>query len=366
MTSGLIRYGVRRTIQAAFIFCLMTLMLSAVANVRYEVIDRTELQWQVKRSMGPILAQLPDLTAEERDRLVEEQLAAALEAAGMGDPLWVRILRRTAQILRFDFGESVSHQRTIRGFGGQKSSEVGAIIWESLLPTGLLFGGAFAAQIALALLLGLRNARRPGSIVDRGTTVIGLATQSVPTMVFAMLMVSAFVVGLRVFPSDPWVYRFPEGISEVGPWLWDFVTHYTLPFLTLVAIGLGGWAYAFRNLVIGTLQEDFIVTARARGLPERRVLMGHGVRATAPPIVTCVTYGFVYSLWGSFFVEPAFQWPGVGGLYLASIRYNDFTLFFGISVTMTAMYLAATLALDLVYGLLDPRIKVAKSAARLS
>jgi peptide/nickel transport system permease protein len=355
------RYAIRRTIQALLVFGFLVFVFSAIVNVKMEVVDRADVVLQTMQSAALIRNQTPGgMTDEEYKALYDATLERNLTASGLNGPLLVRIYHRAVDVLTLNLGEGMT---TIQGLSNQKSHKVVDVILETVPPTAMLFGGAFIAQVIVALFLGLRNARRPGSFGDRATAVIGLAGLSVPSMVAAMFALAIFVFAVRIFPSDPWVYRYPQAWSEVGPWVWEFVSHYTLPFLTLVAIGFGGWAFAFRNILIGTLQEDFVSAARARGLPERRILFGHVARASAPPLVTAVAYGFVGTLWGSFLVEPIFQWPGIGYLYLYAIRHSGLThLFLGISVLISAFYLAATLILDLIYGLLDPRIKVGASA----
>jgi peptide/nickel transport system permease protein len=112
---------------------------------------------------------------------------------------------------------------------------------------------------------------------------------------------------------------------------------------------------------VQTLHEDFISAARARGLPERKVLYGHGLRTAAPPIATMLTVGMTSVLWGSFLVEPIFQWRGLGMLFMRAILANEINLLMALLVVCTLATQLGLVTLDLVYSWLDPRIRTAGS-----
>lgn len=117
-----------------------------------------------------------------------------------------------------------------------------------------------------------------------------------------------------------------------------------------------------RNLVVGTLQEDFIMSARARGIPERKVLFGHTLRTSAPPIVTIVLLSLIVSMSGGMIFEGIFSWPGLGNLYWISVQQNDIPVLMGNLAFTTGIYQLGLIVLDLIYGFLDPRIKVGGKA----
>jgi peptide/nickel transport system permease protein len=123
-------------------------------------------------------------------------------------------------------------------------------------------------------------------------------------------------------------------------------------------IGFWGRAYYTRNITLGILQEDYIMSARARGLPERRVLYGHTLRSAAPPIVTSALLTLLLSISGAMIFEGIFNWPGMGRLYWAAVQQNDVPVLMANMTVTTALYIAGLVILDLIYGFLDPRIKV--------
>jgi peptide/nickel transport system permease protein len=131
---------------------------------------------------------------------------------------------------------------------------------------------------------------------------------------------------------------------------------------TLVILGFWGRAYITRNIVLSTLQEDFIMSARARGLSERRILFGHTLRAAAPPIVTMSLLALLGSVGGALIFEGIFSWPGLGNLYWVAVQQNDIPVLMGNLTVTTALYIGGLAFLDLIYGFLDPRVKVGGKA----
>jgi peptide/nickel transport system permease protein len=137
----------------------------------------------------------------------------------------------------------------------------------------------------------------------------------------------------------------------------DLLYHMSLPLLTLLLIQFWGVALLSRNIVLGILQDDYIMAARARGLPERRVLFGHTLRTAAPPIVTIALLSLLSSVFGSIVFEGIFSWPGMGNLYWIALEQSDVPVILGLLAVTTGLYIAGLVLLDLIYGFLDPRIK---------
>ncbi len=174
-----------------------------------------------------------------------------------------------------------------------------------------------------------------------------------------MIMIMFFAYQINIFPSG--------GLHTVPPpqgfaYFLDILYHMALPMLTLLIIDFWGTAYLTRNIVLGTLQEDFVMSARARGIPENKVLFGHTMRTSAPPIVTMALLSLLSSISGNILFEGIFSWPGMGNLYWIAIEQNDVPVLMGLLAITTALYIAGLVILDLIYGFLDPRIKVGGKA----
>ena len=138
----------------------------------------------------------------------------------------------------------------------------------------------------------------------------------------------------------------------------DLLWHMTLPLATVVFVSFGAWTYVTRNIVVGTLQEDFVMAARAKGLPERKVLYGHVLRTASPPIVTMSILSLIGSLGGAIITESVFTWPGMGRLYWIALQQGDLRVLLGLTFITTFIFIVAMVLVDLIYGFLDPRVKV--------
>ena len=175
-----------------------------------------------------------------------------------------------------------------------------------------------------------------------------------------MLMIMAFAYFFKFFPSGGLHSTPPPD----GTWanMIDVLHHLVLPVITLVVIGFWGRAFLTRNIVLSTLQEDYIMSARARGIPERKVLYGHALRSAAPPIVTMGMLALIISVSGNIIFEGIFNWPGMGNLYWISVQQNDIPVLMGTLSLTIGLYITGLAILDLIYGFLDPRIKVGGKA----
>jgi len=130
-----------------------------------------------------------------------------------------------------------------------------------------------------------------------------------------------------------------------------------LPLATVVAVSLGGWAYVVRNVVAMRMGEDFVMVARAKGVPERRVLFGHVLRSASPPLVTMVALSLVNSLGGAIISEAVFGWPGMGLLYWISIANSEVMLLGATTYIIILLFVIVVIALNFLYALLDPRVR---------
>jgi len=164
---------------------------------------------------------------------------------------------------------------------------------------------------------------------------------------------------LPVFPSGG-LHALPPPRGLAG--VLDLGYHMALPVITLIAVNFWGVALLARNIVVSILQEDYISAARARGLPERVVLFGHAMRTAAPPLTTIALLSLLSSVFGNIILEGIFSWPGMGNLYWISVEQGDTAVTLGLLAVTTGLYIAGLAALDLIYGLLDPRIKTGTSA----
>jgi len=217
----------------------------------------------------------------------------------------------------------------------------------------LLFTTSTILSLIIGLLIGIRAARKPGGILDRLISTIGVASGNLPVWWVGIIVIVFFSYTLRIFPARATPLIPPSDPAYIPALLY----HMTLPLLTITLLGFGGWAYIVRNLVIGIMQEDYITVAMAKGVPERGILYGHVLKSAAPPVITIVILGLGGSLSGALITEAVFDWPGMGRLFYTAIGALDIPIIIGLTYVTTAVYLASIFIIDLLYGIFDPRVK---------
>jgi peptide/nickel transport system permease protein len=236
---------------------------------------------------------------------------------------------------------------------------VSEVIAGRIWPTILLIGLSTLASIALGIWIGIRQGWRRGSRYDQGMLGFTLFTYSMPEFWFGLLVIMAFAVGVGPFPA-----LFPTGGYETigaGYTGWahvvDVANHMVLPFFVLTLAYLGEYSLIMRSSLLETLGEDFIITARAKGVRENRVLYGHAVpNALLPTMtVTILSLGFVLS--GVITIELIFNWPGLGLLTATAVDARDFPVLQGLFLLFSASVIIANLVADLLYSYLDPRVR---------
>ncbi len=243
-------------------------------------------------------------------------------------------------------------------FGYSRSFSIPAI--EVLVPrlgnTVLLMGLSFALSVALAFPLAIAGARRPGSGRDTAINLLSFAGISVPPFWLALLLIMLFAVAWGVLPASG--MRSDDAMPGFLAALVDRLRHLALPVLTLTLVSVGHYTRYIRAAMIESLRLDFVRTARAKGLPERRVVWGHALGNAMIPILTILALSFGGLLSGALITETIFAWPGMGKAIYDAIMGNDYNLALVGLLLATLTTLLANLAADLGYAWLDPRIKL--------
>jgi ABC-type dipeptide/oligopeptide/nickel transport system permease component len=290
-------------------------------------------------------------------------IARVTEQLGLDRPLPIQYLTYMAQMLTGDWGISIGTKRPV----------LGEIV--SRLPATLeLIAAAMLIAIPLGLLLGVVAARRPGSLPDGVIRVLTLIGVSVPAFFLGLVLQVVFFRGLDLLPLagrvDPDL-RFSDPIHVVTGFLavdallglnlrayLDVMWHLVLPALTLAAYPIGLIARMTRASMIETSGRDYIRTARAYGISERRIHGRLALRNALLPVLTIIGLVLAYSLTGTFFVEVVFNWPGLGTFAVKSILNVDYPAIMGITLFGAAFYLFVNLVVDVMQAWLDPRIRL--------
>ncbi len=280
-------------------------------------------------------------------RVTQEILEATRERWGLNDPLFPdQFVKYVSATVQGDLGYSfVARGQTVTAVLGQR-------IW----PTILLFGLGEIVAIAVGLALGAYSGWRRGGVIDYIGNGVSLLLYATPYFLLGMVLLLLFGVALRWFPTFGMT---TAGASYDGPLdaLADLGLHLALPLAT-VALGLiGQYAIVMRSSIVETLSEDYITTARAMGLRDGRILRAHAVPNALLPTVSLVAINLGYVVAGAITVEVVFNWPGLGTLTVEALQARDYPVLQGVFLLLSISVVLANLLADLVYGLLDPRVR---------
>jgi len=251
-------------------------------------------------------------------------------ALGFDRPLWEQFARYVAGAARGDLGISLRMNRPVT-----------TLILERLPATLTLTVAAFLIAVVLAIPAGIVSAVKRGTAVDRLAMAGAVAGQAVPIFWLALLLIALFGVRLR------WLPVFGSGT----------LAHLVLPAVSLSTIILGRLARLVRSSMLEVLGQDYVRTARAKGLAEPRVLGVHALKNAAIPIVTLLGLQFAQLLGGAVVTETIFAWPGIGRLVVEAIFNRDFPVVQGVVLVVSLIFVAVNVLVDLAYAVLDPRIR---------
>lgn len=267
---------------------------------------------------------------------------ALREEWGLDKPLWEQFLIFLAGMARGDFGYSFANRQPVLDLIVQKSG-----------PTILLMGTALLFSIVVGVALGIVNAKRRGSALDRVSSFVGVAGYSMPVFWLAQLAVLIFAIRLGVLPAAGMVsLRAPaQGFGRIL----DIAAHLVLPALVWSFRYIALFMNVTRVSMAETLGADYIRTARAKGLSSRRVLTHHALPNAAPPIITVIGYEAGFIMGGAVFVETVFAWPGLGLLLLTSVTTRDTPTVLGVFTVFAAGVVVMNLVADIINAAIDPR-----------
>lgn len=288
------------------------------------------------------------LTAARRNpNITEEQLQRLEEKLGLNRPLPVQYADWMGDMLRGDMGQSIKFHRP-----------VSEMIAERIPNTLLLVGVSFLVTLLIALPVGILSARRPYSLFDYVATTITFMGQSLPVYWLGLGLILIFYVTLKnPFTGGP---LFPgSGMNTFGKEgdLLDTLWHLVLP-VTALSLGWAAWYSRFlRSSMLDVLHEDYIRTARAKGVSDRIVYYKHALRNAVLPLVTLVALDLPSLFAGALFVETIFSWPGMGRLFWDAARGRDYPVLLGVVMITAVLIISANILADLAYGLLDPQVK---------
>ena len=277
------------------------------------------------------------LTAEDRDRIIKQH--------GWDQPKPVQYLYWLRDVLRGDLGSSLYTYQPVT-----------QMIWEKLPNTLILMGTVFLVTLLVAIPLAILCALHQYSILDYVITGVSFFAFALPTFWLGLVCIMLFAVkfkewGLPYLPAGG-MYDLVEGPSLPG-----LVKHLILPALVLSIVSMASYIRYLRASMLEVLHDDYIRTARAKGLRERRITWGHAFRNALIPLVTLITMNIPLIFSGALITEQVFAWPGMGRLFVDHANRGDYPVLMGLVLTVSVLVILFNLIADVAYAALDPRIR---------
>lgn len=307
----MLRYFIRRVLQLIPVFFITTFIIFVVIRVL---------------PGDPVQAQFGER------RIPETLRAAYIERYHFDEPMWKQYFLYMRDVLQFDLGDSIATQRPIND-----------IFWEALPRTASLASMSVFFIALLGIPLGIFSARRKDSVADNTFLVITLVMLAAPVFVLGLLAQLYFGVEWGIFPV--------AGVQDGWP------RSYILPSLIIAVSSTAVTARLMRTTLLETFREDYLRTARAKGLSERRVFNVHALRNALIPVITILAIDLGALLGGTIVTESVFNIPGIGFQITRAIVQRDSTIITGISIFLVMAYLVINLIVDMLYAWLDPRIR---------
>ena len=278
----------------------------------------------LRLSGDPIALLVPaEATTEEVDRLREQR--------GLNEPLIVQYGIFLRDAARLDFGDSIRY--------GQDALDV---VIDRIPATLQIATAAFAVAVLVGLPIGILSALRPNTLLDNVAVLVALVGQAVPTFFLGIMLILVFAVRLGWFPTSG--LDSPRGL--------------VLPAITLGAFAMASITRLTRSAMLEVLGQDYVRTARAKGLGEARVVRGHALRNTLVPVVTIMGLQFGTLLGGSVVTETVFSLPGIGRLIIQAIENRDYPIVQAGVFLIAIGFVGVNLVVDILYAVLDPRIRL--------
>ncbi len=254
------------------------------------------------------------------------------EQLGTNKPIWQQFGDFLGGALQGDLGESYRFHRPVT-----------SLVGDAFLPTMGLVATALVTAVLVSVPLGVAAAARPGGLLDRFVLVIAIAGQAMPSFWIGIMLVLFLAVQNGIFPA----------IGMSGP------ESFVLPTIALAAGLVAVLVRTTRQGMLEALSENYVRTARAKGMPEWRVVLVHALKNASLPLVTVIGLQVGFVLGNAFVIEAIFQWPGLGGLALQAVQTRDFPVLQGIVIVVAGVFVVTNLLVDVAYATLNPRIRIA-------
>jgi len=267
-------------------------------------------------------------------------LEALKISLGLDKPIVVRYFIWLRDLFRGDMGVSY-----------RTGQEVSLMISQRVIPSLTLTGTGIIGAVLIGVPLGIISAYKQNSIWDHISTFIAFIGASVPNFFLSLLLIYVLAVKLKLFPTSGM-----QSSGQAGN-IADFLKHLALPAFVCGIQPIGNYIKQTKSSVLEVLNEEYIKTARSKGLTNTVIVLKHAFRNALIPVVTTISLTIPFLIGGAVVTEQIFAWPGIGSLMITAITGRDYPVIMGVAVMICGVVLVANLVLDLIYAALDPRIK---------
>ena len=323
------------------------------AYVARRIVYSIILIWAVITINFLIFSMLPgdpiaQYVASLKGRIDQERYEQLRHDFGLDQPLHMRYLHSLISLLTFNFGREAGSGEPVLN-----------VMREPMLNTIILMGTAEVLSIIIGILLGVIAAYKRDGIIDTVLTTGSLVTYSVPIFFVGWIVILIFAIQLHWFPAGGWIPDWPRGYVPTSfEYVLARLRYIVLPTFTLFLFTVGGWILLTRACVLETINEDYVVTARAKGLKERTVLYKHVLKNASLPLITSVALAFAFLVGGAIITETLFSYNGMGLLtWHAIYPVPNLPLLQAIFYISALLVIIANFIADLLYGIIDPRIR---------
>lgn len=265
-----------------------------------------------------------------------EQMAELRQQLGLDKSLFMQYLDIVKSAFTFDFGRSWSTKQTIS-----------SMLAQGAIPSLTLTLPAFVISTVLAVLFATLVAYYRGKGIDLFVRITCIAMMSISSLVYILVFQNVFAYQLGLFEISGYEFGFP-----------DFIPYVALPVIIWIVLSLGPDIRFYRTMILDEIYQDYVRTARAKGLSEKKILLKHVLRNALIPIITYLVNQLPFLLLGSLLLESFFSIPGLGGIVITALNSSDFPVIKAMAILSAVAYIVFTLLQDILYTVADPRVKL--------
>lgn len=292
-----------------------------------------------------LFALLPGDYVDSNPKLTPERAQELREIYGLNKPVIERYFHWLGNALTGDFGFSLQYQEPV-------TSLLNKFIWN----TFIVAVAALFFTWLIALIIGVLSATKQHSLFDRLVTIGVFAAMSFPSFFIGLFLIKVLAVDLNLLPIGGMI---DVGSNSTGfTYILEVLRHMILPVFILTLLGVGSLTRYFRTSMLEVVRQDYIRTARAKGLKEKVVIYKHALKNAILPAITLIAFELPGLFSGAIIIEQIFNWPGIGSIQLEALNFRDYTVLMAFTMFLSCLTIIANFLADILYAVVDPRIRL--------